>query len=62
MLEPLPTVQELIAMSGLTQVEICRRTGISVKLMSEYKRGIYEPRFYNYQLIYNTVRQELQKN
>ncbi len=60
MLEPLPTVKELIEMSGLKQKEICERTGISAKMMSEYKRGIWEPRFYVYQKIYDAVREELQ--
>lgn len=59
MLEPLPTVKELIEMSGLKQKELCQRTGIDAKLMSEYSRGIWEPRWYNYSLIYDVVRKEL---
>lgn len=59
MLEHLPTVKELIEMSGLKQKELCQKTGIDAKMMSEYSRGIWEPRFHNYSLIYDAVRKEL---
>ncbi len=59
MLEPLPTVKELIEMSGLTRSEISRRTGIDTKVLCEYYHGKWEPRFSNYALIYETVRKEL---
>lgn len=59
MLEHLPTVHELIDMSGLKQADICRRTGISAKVMSEYYLGVWNPRFENYSLIYDAVRKEL---
>lgn len=60
MLEPLKTIRELVDMSGLTQSEICRRTGIDVHSMSYYYHDMRQPHLGKYILIHETVRKELE--
>ncbi len=61
MLEPLKTIRELIEMSGLTQIELCRRTDIDVHSMNDYYHDRRLPRLDKYMKIYDEVRKELER-
>ena len=42
---PHKTLKELIKLSGLTQIEVSSRVGISANMISEYVRGLRMPSF-----------------